>query len=536
MIRSKYRSLGASSSILFAVVWIASANASNDLIPLRVVAFQGQQAPGTPTQTRYIDFDAPIINNAGETAFRATVSTSLGSQGGLWFEGAGHLNLAAWGQTQPDVNYDLFAYNDQANLVLLSSDGIWLATANGVSAVVKVGDAVPGNLGDKFSSFGRPTINKDGAIAFNAFTSSTCCYHADAWMANNGVLSLVLKSGFVSSTHYYDYYEGGGTPKINAAGGISLTDMYGIWTNNRGQFEEVAYGGMQAPGLENGESFSNFTYVMTSARGDVAFPAPLRGENSNSIWRFRDGQLQLVARQGDQAPGFPSGVVFSTVNGADIRDWPMVVGDSGDIAFFVDLTGAGIDYLKRSSIWRTHGESLQLVAQNGMQAPGFGPSVVLEAIGLPIMNGYGQVAFRASVKDTNDQSFQPFGIFGQDADGNLQLIVRTGETIDVDPGPGTDLRTINSLSLITDGYPESGYNDNYDRGQSDHVFEFNDLGQVAFKATFEEGGVAILVSSPLVPEPNSILLALVGVALISYVRSGRSGLRIDIRSESGTSD
>ena len=95
--------------------------------------------------------------------------------------------------------------------------------------------------------------------------------------------------------------------------------------------------------------------------------------------------------------------------------------------------------------------------------------------------------------------------------GNLRLIVRQGDTIDVDDGPGIDLRTIRYLSVFSSN---TGNDDGRGSG-------FNDLGQLAFKATFTDGATGIFVSDrvAVIPEPSSLLLAgLVGVAFILSTR------------------
>lgn len=90
------------------------------------------------------------------------------------------------------------------------------------------------------------------------------------------------------------------------------------------------------------------------------------------------------------------------------------------------------------------------------------------------------------------------GIWAQDLSGELKLIARTGDQLDVDDGPGTDFRTISDLSFI------GGV------GAEDYVERsgFNDQGQLAFSATFTDGSSGVFVSNLVaVPEPGSLLLA-----------------------------
>jgi hypothetical protein len=97
-----------------------------------------------------------------------------------------------------------------------------------------------------------------------------------------------------------------------------------------------------------------------------------------------------------------------------------------------------------------------------------------------------------------------FGIWAQDRDGVLQLIVREGQQLDVDDGPGIDLRTINCLCYAT---PPT----------------INNLGQVVFRAAFTDGSQGIFVSNLVaVPEPYAVGLAAIGLLTMIGSRCPRS--------------
>ncbi len=68
-------------------------------MPIRTVAFSGQQAPGTPHGVNFSSLSAPLLNSNGTAAFDAQLH--LGGPGvtpenvnGTWVEGAGGLRLA----------------------------------------------------------------------------------------------------------------------------------------------------------------------------------------------------------------------------------------------------------------------------------------------------------------------------------------------------------------------------------------------------------------------------------------------------------
>ena len=186
---------------------IATANAKALALPealssLRIVATSGQQAPGAPTGTLFLDFDAPVLNNSGATAFRSNVGplgSVLGEDYGLWFEDGNHLDMGALEGVEPvGIQFDWggtnFAFNDQGMLVFRGANGIWSASTAGLKPVVQVGDDVPGEQGRTFTALGRPTINKYGTIAFYARVmparennSGFPCCAGGIWTANGGI-------------------------------------------------------------------------------------------------------------------------------------------------------------------------------------------------------------------------------------------------------------------------------------------------------------------------------------------------------------
>ena len=193
------------------------------------------------------------------------------------------------------------------------------------------------------------------------------------------------------------------------------------------------------------------------------------------------------------------------------QEKPGLMDDSGQIAIVTSVTGIGVDSTNRYGIWLgDHATGLHLIVRCGNQAPGTAAGVNFDALTEPVLNGTGQVAFLASlvgsgVDDTNND-----GIWATDATGSLRLIVRTGDMVEV----GTnDFRMIDDLSMVlrhgsSDGRPSA----------------FNDLGQLAFRASFTDGSEGILVSDlGAVPEPHSSALLAVGAPLfLSWASRRRS--------------
>jgi hypothetical protein len=103
------------------------------------------------------------------------------------------------------------------------------------------------------------------------------------------------------------------------------------------------------------------------------------------------------------------------------------------------------------------------------------------------------------------------GIWGQDRNGALRLVVRAGDLLDVDEGPGVDFRRIRTLGFQTGGGSDG-------RGR----VGFNASGQLAFSATFDDGTSGAFISNLLaVPEPPSLIGLLYAAAMIPSARRTR---------------
>src|SRR5262249_3247126 len=96
----------------------------------------------------------------------------------------------------------------------------------------------------------------------------------------------------------------------------------------------------------------------------------------------------------------------------------------------------------------------------------------------PGINNAGRVAFAAELTNHSPPSMDGVGIWEQDSAGNLFLVARTGETMQVAPG---DSRTIADLSTLP------GSNGGGSR-------RFNNIDHVALRAAFNDGSEGIFVT------------------------------------------
>jgi hypothetical protein len=519
---------------------------------LRTVAISGQPAPGTPNGMAYnsfgsdydsllgVFFRGPVLNDAGQTAFRADIAGSgvdSANNRGVWSEGSGSLALVArTGSQAPGVSNGLnFRTDPTLNLfspvlnragqtafyggLTDGSVGIWSGGSGSLGLIARSGVQAPGAPAGVNLSFSTgvdrfhldwPKLNNAGQTAFfGALTGAgvTATNNWGVWSSGSGSLELVARAGdqapglpsgaiYGASTFSpLPAFVGGLSDaghialEANLAGsGVIVNDSYGIWTGGSGSLTLVTRSAAHAPGTLDGV---NYLYPLAAVAlnhsGQVAFAARLTGSGVNStndagLWSSGSGNLELVARSGSQAAGMPSGVNYSSFPSFS------VLNDAGQIAFREFLTGSGVDSTNNLGIWTDGSGALALVARTGRQAPGTAGGVNFFDLNYPALNSAGQTAFRADLAGSGVNSTNNRGIWATDWTGVLQLIARRGELLEVAPG---DFRTLGDLDFVTG----TGNGDSRPSG-------FNNLGQLVFWASFMDGSQGVFVSNKVAGLPG----------------------------------
>ena len=454
----------------------------------QIIAKAGDSVLVNGLTDTFTHFEMPEINQYGAMVFKGYADGA----NGLWkADTAGALeNVAYSGTSAPDsgLNFSTFqeehihiaGTGDVAFLAKLTDpilsgieeDSIW-STANGMHRVYGEGDPINGMpAGSEASVFAQSmSFNENGRTKFvsvlsgpgiNSGNNRAVLQEAGGqiavqwhhWTPTLGVSELFT----VESPQYAAWNRSGDTLLISKLGGV---DNGLIFLDTDGVSRKVWEHQDPAPGTPWGDAkFS--TYVVMNAineAGDAAFltPAysPSQGQGGHGIWVDSDGAKRLVAMSGMAAPGIP-GVVFSddiasfipgsvpsAAHGLHLFAYSMSFSDSGFVAFHAKLSGPGVDYTNGTGIW------------------------------------------------------------AEDAEKNLTLIARSGDTITVSPG---DERIIAHLDLVG---KESGRN--RVRNSS-----FNSQGQLAFRAIFTDNTTGVfLYDFAIVPEPTSLLLITIGLLSVS---------------------
>lgn len=235
-----------------------------------------------------------------------------------------------------------------------------------------------------------------------------------------------------------------------------------------------------APGLPSGVRISSFyqPFEFNNA-GHSLIGARVTGNGvtaDNNVVLFSDiagNGLEPLIREGQPAPDFAPGLIFR-----DFDRNNLALNNLDDIAFIAELTTPTVSSLGIGALYSDGaGRGLRLIAVEGAFAPGVRDHAILEdfpANGIAL-NDAGQTAFLAllSTEDSNTDSAL---YFSGATNPEPQLIVRTGEALHMQ---GTDESRI---VMTLDFNPNNG---------------FNDLGQLVFQATFDDGSQGIFTASPL---------------------------------------
>jgi hypothetical protein len=499
---------------------------------VRTVALTGQPAPGAPVGAMFHSFaDGPSLNNAGRTVFNAWMAgegVSEQNDNGIWSDGAGQLELVAREGSRAPGTPEGFNFGFLSRSLPLSESGgtsffadanglfgLWASKAGELRLVARRLDRAPGTPGNiRFDYLGRH-VGAERVAFYGGLRNTLDFNDSGIWSDVSGSLQLVALRG----------EQGPGAPPGDTFDYFDLTSIVlndvgelvfrgrvygngispyrdGIWRDNAGDLQSLALRGDQSPGLPDGITFAEFDFfppygpLGLNNAGQIAFSFKLAGTGIDStndlgVWAGEPGDFRLVAREGNEAPGAGGATFNYDLNG-------VVLNAKGQTAFQAFLIGNGVDSTNDSGIWSEGMGDLELVAREGSPAPGTPDGVVFRNFGFSeealVLNAQGQVAFSAFVTGGGIDFGNDLGIWATDLDGQLQLIAREGDTFEIAPG---DSRTIQYLGFVAG----SGNEDGLPSG-------FNDLGQLAFMASFTDGSSGIFVSNLVaIPEPATLILA-----------------------------
>lgn len=507
---------------------------------LRTVAFSGQAAPsGDGDALNFDQLGGATINDDGEVALVARAHvTGQPIAGGVWSEGGGNgLELVAFdGRIAPGVTNGLFSGLDgnyplinnagqtlfrgrlaaAAGITGTNNSGAWIANPGAApTLVVREGEIAPGTATGVFSEQSDVNgsrysgLNDSGQFAWLTqllIGTGGVTGNSDfgIWRAGDGPTLMVGRESAAAAQVVPARFYGSiaATPVINSAGQVAFsaplktsattttTSGSGIWLGDPAVgITLLARDGSAAPGVA-GATFASFTRPVINGESEYAFHGTMAvagdvtNDDNAAIWTARNGNtLDLFVRESQHAPGADPAIGFGAFD--DTR-----INAAGRIAFRAVLAGipgageSGVTTLNDFGIWSDVGGDLELVVRENDPAPGTGEGVLFDAILAPTLNASGQMAFVTDLRGAGISAANNTAIWFKTPGESVQLIAREGDQLDVDDGPGIDLRTVSALGI----YFDSGGEDGQRTG-------LNDAGQLAFTAIFTDSSSGVFVRS-----------------------------------------
>lgn len=523
---------------------------------LRTVAVTGAPANGVYPDV-FGGFNGVTLDANGEVAFYAGVTgpeVTAANNTGIWRDRNGMLApVVREGEQVPGVltgvmfgEFSLTStphllFNTSGRIVFPAelrgigvtsgnSASIWSDTEGDTRLIARNGDRAPGTPeGVRFSdvnmlfSNGRISLNEEGSVGFAAITRTDGLGPRDPgyqgqgiWIDNGTELTKVVQNGALVGADSFPptaAFQSFSSVMLTSAGEIVFRTVVsgasgqsvGIWSTDSGAFVPVAIQGMQVPGAPAGVRYADSFGVPAIAPNDkIAFHARIQGLlgfGDYGVWGGDVGDLQLMAFDREDAPGV-TGEVFESALGNPFTT--PVINSAGDVAFIAESRRFPTS-LRSTGVWASHNGLLDVVAALGVeinsnghsQLPNLPAGIAFSLLSGVAINSSGQVSFNSLLRGNGITDSNDLAIWAVDRAGQLKLVVREGDSIEVAPG---DFRTIAELVRSADGGGPS-------MGKSR---TFNDLGQVAFHARFTDGTEGVFVSNLVaVPEPAS----LVGISL-----------------------
>ncbi|MES1213772.1 MAG: choice-of-anchor tandem repeat NxxGxxAF-containing protein [Singulisphaera sp.] len=457
---------------------------------LAVVALQGQQAPGTDPGVTFAYGDlSPAINASGKIAAAAVLSgpgvTSTNDEG-IWAGLPGAANLIVREGTLAHIpaRYGsiMELYSTFSPVVAPSGQVAWVSALQDLSGnptseagiFVATGTTVQTYASTHSSSLNFTGFGSPGMITFANNQVVTIFSATQDINDGQGHISHVDGIWLIPSILFGGAIAQSGTAAAGTVPGVTYSSVY-FAENSNGSSVHIAVTG------------GTFTTIYF---GNLTGPGVVPGVNDQGVWEGSMNTSAIVARTGDQAPGLPAGTVFTSFTDTGLNDG--LPSNHGLAAMLAHVGGPGITSANDTGIWAGVPGNLHLLLRNGDQlADGLNSPLTVTGLNHFIMNHASQIAL----------SLGDGSIIGTNQAGEWIIVARPGDPFQVAPG---DVRTIASLSFLQGGQSSGG------------PTPFNDLGQVAFSATFTDGSSGMFVAS--VPEPATVVLASVATLTLLMCR------------------
>ena len=544
----------------------------------QTVALRVTQAPGTPAGTVFSSFDLPSINNAGHVTFSANVvgGGSSGDTDDLLYAGApGSLTLVARsGDAAPGmpagIVYAQFnqvqasspaffgqtLLNDNGQIAFSAEvRGTGVTSANNavvfsgplasLQPAAQEGSQVPGTAAGVVYSTFDVHFNESNQLGLKVTLtgSGVTTSNSNAVVIGSpGSMQLAIREGDPAPGTPPGVLLGGGGGSLgyltfndanqvafwdSLSGPVNVSNRAAVFAGGVGSMQLVARNGNQASDMPAGVNYNGVSAHSTAINnaGDVAFrtfltqTAGVTGANDSAVYAGPMSSPQIVAREGDQAPGLPAGVTYASFEDPSFNPRTPMLNDSGSVLFGGVITGPGVTGANDDVFFAGPYNDIKLIAREGQPAPGtpagvnfvsmFSGFIGGSAIPFWSLNEADQIAVPMFLSGPGVNSSNDVALYLFDPGLGPVLIAREGSPFDVGGGV---FRTIADFGI--------DFSANKD---DDSINGLNDTGTLVFRLKFTDGSSGIFTAT--VPEPAGLTLLVAGTLAAALVRRRSDGQR-----------
>jgi hypothetical protein len=500
------------------------------ILSFETLALGGAQAAGLPAGVQYAGFTQTSLTEAGHVLIAGSVTgPGIGdsNDGVIWRgQGTGALSVAARNGTPPVTPVGTPGLNGANSLgeaaFRNNAQTVYRTTPGGAQQIAVAGGRPPGTAtGVTYLQLGTATINDAGGVAFHARMEGTGVTSANDWalFAPNasGALALMVREGMqapglpagvtfasLQTNSVRMGHDGSLIFTATLAGpGVTGSNAESIWVRPQpGVFPTmVLRQGSQVPGLPPGTNLG-LSGVVAGGNGGGVVSVSLGIGSSALLHVDGSGNVDVLQRSGDPAPGFPAGVVLE---GAQF----VALNHLAEAAFRAEVNGPSITFANDEAIFAPDGAGgYRLVAREANQIPGLtGVSFLSFAFGSDnalVHSDAGDVAFAATLAGPAVNASSDRGLFYGDRDGSLLMVLREGDSFEVSPGV---FKTLADFRVST----------------GDERTSINSSRELLFIASFTDGSSGVFRAT-FVPEPGTAVLVGAGVAALAIARRRSAGV------------
>jgi hypothetical protein len=323
-------------------------------------------------------FERFLVNRGGDVAFGTTqYDSTAADRDGVWrWNGSGALQTvareadappAALGTSYQVVLHTLASLNDQGTIQFRATGNapgpsgnqtaMLRQTPPGTAAIVALNNQSVGS----YTTFGPGFngINNEGQSAYGGLLVGGITQYGIALRHNSGGGQVVARStdpaaGATGANYVFNFapstlLTGAGTvaftANLSGSGVVSGVNDAALWVGAPGNVKMLARRGDQAPGAPAGFKWTSFGAMSASADGDLLFRATISdgATSSAGLWvNTFEGALLPVIRAGDQVDTDPgTGVMTRTV-----KDFFFAEGSGGEDGMPSPLSASGFLALK----------------------------------------------------------------------------------------------------------------------------------------------------------------------------------------------